>query len=230
MLISKIPLGDVTTNTSGDAERIQRIKDNGLACLSRLHGDVTWEDWMGVGAALKLITEETLVETDAIKWDPDNKRMVKEFSQRWEEYESGAGRNHKPLTPTERWALREVMSNPEISAWRSTLTGPEKRRLNHPNAVLNRFRAQRKTKASPAEDCKPSPQAKLKAANIELQEELHRMKKHGDGNVFTKNDTPKTIASVVIHTFDGLNNKTAKVEAVARELNTWIKQQKISAL
>ena len=154
---------------------------------------------------------------------------MKEFNARWEEYEAGAGRNHKPLSKQERWALREVMTNPEITAWRSTLTGPEKRKLNHPNAVLNRFRAQAKAKATSAEDRKPSPQAKLKAANIELQEELHRVKQHGDGNAFTRNDSAKTIAAVIIHTFDGLSNKTTMIEAIVRELNAFVKEQKMAA-
>ena len=82
---------------------------------------------------------------------------------------------------------------------------------------------------NPCGDRKPSPQAKLKAANIELQEELHRLRQHGDGNAFTKNDSAKAIAAVVIHTFDGLSNKTAKVEAIVRELNAWVKQQKMAA-
>ena len=33
------------TSTPGDEERKQRILDNGLGCLRRLHGDQTWEDW-----------------------------------------------------------------------------------------------------------------------------------------------------------------------------------------
>jgi hypothetical protein len=240
---SKVPLGDlplqagaccdstppahVITN-SGDVER-QRIKANGLACLGRLHGDMTWEDWMGAGAAMVIITGEALVEVGALKWDPNNKRLAKAFNVRWEEYEAGAGNNHKPLSKQERCALREIMGNPDISAWRSTLTGPEKRKLNYPKAVLARFKAQAKAKTTTAEDRAPSPQAKLKAANIELQEELHRLKQRGDGNAFTRTDSPKAIVTVIVGTFDGLANKTAKVEAIARELNSWMKQQKMAA-
>jgi hypothetical protein len=223
------PAAHVITNNPGDTERVQRIKANGLACLGRLHGDVTWEDWMGAGAALAIITEEALVEVGAFKWDPDNKRAIKGFNARWEEYEAGVGTNHKPLSKQERWALREVMTNPEISAWRAALTASEKRKLNHPNAVLNRFKAQAKAIAIPAEDRKPSLQAKLKAANIKLQEELHRLKQHGDGNSFSKNDGIKDIATAIIGTFDGLGNKTAKVEAIGRALIAFAKQQKMAA-
>ena len=216
-------------DTPDDAERAQRIKADGLQCLGRLHGDQTWEDWMGAGAAMAIITEEALVEVGALKWDPNNKRAVKEFNRRWDEYETGAGKNHKPLSKQERCALREILGNPEIAAWRGTLTSPEKRHLNHPKAVLSRFKAQAKAKAIPAANRKPSPQAKLKAANIELQEELYRLKQQSDGNAFTKNDTAKAIATAIIGTFDGMSNKTAKVDAIMRELYAWLKAQRMAA-
>lgn len=207
----------------------ERIKAEGLQCLGRLHGDLTWDDWLGVGAALEVITAEALAVVGAFKWESNNKRAVCEFNARWDLYEYSAGVNHKPLSKQERCALREVMVNPEISAWRSTLTGPEKRRLNHPNAVINRFKAQAKAKATPAETRKPSPFEQLKAANVGLQEELHQLKKSGDGNLFSKNDTPKAIATVIVRTFDGLGNKTAKVKAIVRELSAWVKAQKMAA-
>jgi hypothetical protein len=233
----KVPLGDLSSSTPGahvvtassDAGRVQRIKANGIACLGRLHGDVTWDDWLGVGEAMEIITDEALVEVGAFKWDPDNKRAVKAFNVRWEEYEAGGGRNHKPLSKQERSALREIMGKPAISAWRETLTGPEKRRLNYPKAVLNRFKAHAKAGATGSEDRKPSPFEQMKRNNIELQEEVHRLMRTGDGNAFTKNDNTKDIATAIIGTFDGLNNKTTKVEAIARELTAWVKQQKMAA-
>ena len=123
--------------------------------------------------------------------------------------------------------MREVVSNPAIATWRATLTDPEKRRLNYPKAVLARYKARAKAKAVPAEDKPLSPFAKERKANIELQEELHRLKRHGDGNAFTKDDSPKDIASTIIGAFDGLSNKTAKVEAITRELSAWVRKQKI---
>lgn len=212
--------------TPGDEDRIARIKQNGLGCLSQLHGDVTWEDWMGAGAAMEIITEETLAAVNATEWDPDNKQAVKEFKRRWEDYEAGVGRNHKPITKQERWALREVMSNPEIGAWRSTLTGPEKRRLNHPNAVINKWRRREKAKAIPAADKPLSHSAKLKAANIELQEELHQIKKNGDGNTFTKDSKAKEVAIAIIGTFEALPSRVSRVESIVRELQGWLKAQK----
>src|SRR5215510_8573648 len=128
------------TTTPGDEERKQRILANGLECLRRLHGDQTWEDWMGTGEAMMVITEDALTAVGATAWDKDNKKLVKEFNRRWDEYEAGAGSNQKPLSKQERASLRFVMTNPEVGAFRAGLTGPDKRRLNHPNAVINRWR------------------------------------------------------------------------------------------
>ena len=54
--------------------------------------------------------------------------------------ESQLGINQKPLSKQERCALREVMCNPETSAWRDTLDGMNRRKLNHPNKVIERWR------------------------------------------------------------------------------------------
>ena len=147
------------TSTPGDEERKQRILDNGLECLRRLHGDQTWEDWMGAGAALMIVTEEASAEVGASRWDKDNKRLVREFNRRWEEYEARLRSNYKPLTKQERWALREVMTNAEIGIWRGQLDGPEKRKLNHPNAVVNRWKASTRTH-EPRQMRQPSPALK----------------------------------------------------------------------
>ena len=211
--------------TAGDEERRQRIKANGLECLGRLHGDQTWEDWMGVAAAMEIITEEALAASGSFKWDANDRRAVKEFNMRWDEYEAGAGRNYKPLSKQERWAVREVTSNPEISAYRAGLTGPEKRRLNHPNAVINRWKAREKAKATPAADKPPSAFEKMKRTKVELQEELHKVRKNSDGSTLTKDTMPKDAAITIIGSFDGLPSKVSRIESIARELLAWVKAQ-----
>jgi hypothetical protein len=94
---------------------------------------------------MMVVTEEASAEVGASRWDKDNKRLVREFNRRWEEYEARLRSNYKPLTKQERWALREVMTNAEIGSWRVRLDGPEKRKLNHPNAVVNRWKASTRT-------------------------------------------------------------------------------------
>jgi len=178
--------------TPGDEERKARIKAHGQECLRRLKGDQTWEDWMGAGEALMVITEEAVVEIGASVWDGNNKRLVREFTERWDAYEAEAGSNYKPLTKQERWALREVMTNPEIGAFRGQLDGPIKRRLNHPNAVINKWKAN--TRAKEPKERKPSPPLsnalkeknkvieQLQARNAELEEEVAGRGKSDGGN------------------------------------------------
>jgi len=171
--------------TPGDEERKQNVLNHGRECLRRVKGDTTWEDWMGIGAALMVITEEAMKTVGVTAWNKDNKHLIREFNERWDEYEASAleqGSNQKPLSKQERWALREVMTNPEIGAWRSGLDGTNRRKLNHPNKVIERWR--RATQTSDKEPKKPSPSlsqalkdrdkviAELEARNTELGEEL----------------------------------------------------------
>jgi len=172
-------------STPGDEERKQNVLNHGRECLRRVKGDTTWEDWMGIGAALMVITEEAMKTVGVTAWNKDNKHLIREFNERWDEYEASAleqGSNQKPLSKQERWALREVMTNPEIGAWRSGLDGTNRRKLNHPNKVIERWR--RATQTSDKEPKKPSPSlsqalkdrdkviAELEARNTELGEEL----------------------------------------------------------
>ena len=171
--------------TPGDEERKERVLDHGRDCLRRVKGDTTWEDWMGIGAALMVITEGALAEVGVTVWDSNNKRLTMEFTRLWDEYEASAietGSNQKPLSKQERWALREVMTNPHIGGWRSTLDGVNRRKLNHPNKVIERWK--RATQTADKEPKKPSPSMsqalkernevidQLEARNRDLEEEL----------------------------------------------------------
>jgi hypothetical protein len=120
----------------------QRILAAGRDCLARLLNDQTYEDWRGVGAALLVITRQTLaeLELEAEDWDPDDKGLVREFDLNWRRYEAAAGSNHKPLSRTERWALRQLMTNPQIHAWRANLDPELQRSLTHPNTVVTAWK------------------------------------------------------------------------------------------
>lgn len=130
--------------TPGDLERRKVLKANGVAALRRLKGNQTYEDWRTVGEAMLVITEETLDDLGLDQWDENNRKLTREFTHRFENWEMEAGSNYKPLAKQERWALRELMTNPVYHAWYqdpANLTAPERRRLNHPNAIINRYKA-----------------------------------------------------------------------------------------
>jgi hypothetical protein len=155
--------------TPGDVERKQRVLENGLEALRRLKGDQTFEDWTTLGEAMMVITEEAIAEAGVEEWDEDNRALAKVFVRMWEEYERRAASNEKPLTKQERWALRFLMTHPEVRNWRDALPGPDKRRLNHPNAVINKWKAKTQVR-------QPSGKPTLRDSVVNLSEENEALK------------------------------------------------------
>jgi hypothetical protein len=127
------------------SEEQQIVLDLGLKALHRINADKTWDDWKQVGAALKVITEGAVAQAKSGPWHRDNKTAVRMFNGLWEHYEHSDGSNHKPLSSSERTQLRFVMDHPEVELWRDTLDGTKRRKLNHPNAVVNAWRAATQT-------------------------------------------------------------------------------------
>ena len=67
-------------------------------------------------------------ELNLIAWDANNKTLTREVTKQSEDWETTVG-NAPPLSKQERWALRELMTDPEYHKWRQTLTTSEQRRL-----------------------------------------------------------------------------------------------------
>ena len=190
----------------------------GQEAWCRLRSSTTWDDWKQVGKAHVIGRHKAMIEAGVNQ--PIGRRYNETFGTWQREF------GFENLDKGDRARLFEVMDHlAEIDDWLKTLITSERLRLNHPTTVLRKWKGSTAV-PDPNATPKPSPQANLKAANIELQEELHRLKRHGDGNAFTKDDNTKSIATAIIGTFDGLSNKTTKVEAIARELAAWVKQQK----
>jgi hypothetical protein len=123
----------------GYSKSTDSIDANACNALRRLKSDHTYEDWRSVGKKLMLITEAVMCEHQVTAWDQNDRKLVSEVSKRFENWENSVS-NAKPLTKQERWALRQLMSNADIHIYYMTLTGPERRRLNHPNAIINRWK------------------------------------------------------------------------------------------
>ena len=133
------PLSDGGYSESTNRDDEQRVDSNACDALRRLKSDHTYEDWRSVGKKIVLITEEVMRELQLSAWDPNNRALSREAAKRFENWENSVS-NAKPLTKQERWALRELMTNADIHTYYMTLTGPERRRLNHPNAIINRWK------------------------------------------------------------------------------------------
>jgi hypothetical protein len=176
-----------------------------------------FEDWMAIAEALEVGRTESMraAHTNV----PQGKR-----------YERVMGdwlRSHSfyVIDKSTRTHLLECLRyRAEIDRWRATLTETERFRFNHPHTVLRKWRA---ATPIPANESKPSPMAKLKAVNIELQQKLYRAERElsaGGGDLWTPNDTPDDIAAIMV---DKLSQY--KAERVARAILKTLNNKKTAA-
>jgi hypothetical protein len=165
----------MTYSTPGDEAHKRSILDHGIDALRRIHNDQTYEDWLTVGAALLVITEESCAEVSASGWNKDNKRLIAAFNRRWEAYNNRAlvaGTNQDPLTKQERAQLRVLMTTPEIGVWRSKQKPQKQRGLTHPNTIVNAWRAALKREDAELGAAQPGAQPTgLRAEVARLQQE-----------------------------------------------------------
>jgi hypothetical protein len=169
-------------STPGDIERKERIAQNAAEALRRIKSGQTYEDWRAIGHQMMVITEEVMNELALDEWDPDNKQLTREFTKRFEGWEATV-HNAKPISKQERWALRELMTNPDYHAFYTTeLVGPEQRKTNHPNKIIEKYKRKHPDPNKPKRERKPSdllsPALTEKNERIkELEEELASARK-----------------------------------------------------
>ena len=170
-------------STTGDAVRKARI---GADARDALRREQTYDDWRAIGQQLLVITEETLADLKLDHWDPDDRRLARMCTARFEKWqrEATAGSNARPLTKQERWALRELMTNHELHAWYMTLGGFERRRLNHPNAIINNYK---RTHPEPKQDGAEAPKAKP-TSNMHVEHAIDAVRDYVSGRDFAADE------------------------------------------
>jgi len=194
-------------DTRGDAQRRGLIKTRGIEALIRIKNNQTYEDWRMIGQALMVITEETLAAMGLAEWDQNNNKLKKEFSRRFEVWEVTAGDNRKPLTKQERWALRQIMTVPAYHDFYMTLTGPEQRKTNYPNAIIKKYKA-KQTPRTPRAPEKEMLKIELDQKNAHIAElEAAR----DDGDTYKVTDSPKDIAVQIVGRFQAYPGKARKI-------------------
>ena len=115
-------------------DREQATILHGQEAWQRLRDDHTWEDWKKVGAAhligrIWAIHEAHVNRTAGARYKAAFAAWLKKFG-------------FENLDKADRSRLFAVMDHlQEIEAWRATLTPAERLRLNHPSAVLRKWRA-----------------------------------------------------------------------------------------
>jgi hypothetical protein len=128
-----------------DDVRKARISSNAEQAYCRMQRGTTYEDWRMIGDQLMLITQEVLRKLGLVEWDKDDKKLVKAVNFLFEAWErdvltKNGLSNHRPIGKDERNKLRVLMTDPKYQDWYMTLTGDERRRLNHPTAVISKFK------------------------------------------------------------------------------------------
>ena len=122
----------------------------------RLRQDQTWEDWKHVGAAHLIGRSGAMHEAGVNR--PLGRRYKTAFAAWLKKF------GFENLDKADRSRLFVVMDHlQEIEAWRATLTPTERLRLNHPSAVL------RKWKSARNQNCRLSPIEKCRQENSALR-------------------------------------------------------------
>ena len=146
-----------------ERDRVSRL---GSEAWKRLKKCKDYNDWIKVGDALQVGREWAMSQAGTDK--PEGKGYnlcVSEYLQRYKIDDMDKG---------DRSRLFQMMDAlPQIEEWRRTLTLTERLKLNHPNAVLRKFKAAFEV-PDPSKPVKPG----LRESVAELSEENMQLKAH----------------------------------------------------
>ena len=108
------------------------IMQGRIAWARLRNGSKSWQDWVLVGHAL--LEGRAIGMRNAGTTSPAGRGYSDAFNE-WLTY------NRFDMSPSHRSKLLTAMGLlPEIEAWRATLTTRQRRRMNHPGAVLLNYR------------------------------------------------------------------------------------------
>ena len=111
-----------------------RVARQGTQAWKRLKKEKSWTDWLKVGEALQVGREWAMNQAGTNK--PEGKGYTIAFGEWLAKYKLD------DMDKGDRSRLFAVMDNlPMIEEWRQTLTLTERLKLNHPNAVLRKWKA-----------------------------------------------------------------------------------------
>ena len=164
-----------------DFDERERVCQAGTAAWRRLKKCKSWSDWLQVGEAI--LVGRDCAMNQALTNRPEGKAYNMAMSEWLQRYKLD------DMDKGDRSRLFEIMGNlANVEQWRSTLTLTQRLALNHPNAVLRKFKAAAEPARDPADkkptvretlaqvledgDGKDREIVELKARIVELEEEL----------------------------------------------------------
>jgi hypothetical protein len=208
-LVEAPPVADDELTRSTHPE--EAVLHRGREAWNRLRTNSTWEDWKAVGKA------HVIGQATAMRDAHVNKPKGRSYNAAFSAWARKFG--FEGLDKGVRSRLLDVMKHlVEIDAWLAKLPPAEQLKINHPNTVWRRWKA---ATAVPDPNAPPrvSPFEKLNDSIRTLQEENDRLKRSG-GDLWTPEDTPKSIARILV----GQLSKS-KAEKVAREILAALKEK-----
>lgn len=153
-----------------DRDRVSRL---GTEAWRRLKKTKDYHDWIKVGEALRCGREWAMNQAQTNK--PEGKGYNFAFGEWMQRYKMD------DMDKGERSRLFQMMDAlPQIEEWRRTLTLTERLKLNHPQAVLRKFKAAFEVpdKRKPAKPGLRDAVAELSEENMQLKSENERLKAH----------------------------------------------------
>jgi hypothetical protein len=184
-------------------DREQSTIVDGQEAWHRLGRDHSWENWRHVGAAL------LIGRSGAMRQAGVNRPVGRRYNVAFAAWLNKFG--FENLDKADRSRFFVVMDHlEEIEAWRATLTTTERFRLNHPSAVLRKWKSanaisrNQNSRLSPIEKCWQEISV-LKQDNSRLRRECERF----GGDLWDPADRPEDIATVMVAKLS--KNKAAAV-------------------
>jgi hypothetical protein len=128
------------------ADRDNHIK-RGQEAWKRHKNDATWLDWLAIGQALSIGRQDAMAAASTNR--PSGSAYNAAFGAWLERH------GFHEIDKGDRSRLFDVMDNlPAIEQWRGTLASTLRLRLNHPNSVLRKWKAE--TVVKPPKEPKPT--------------------------------------------------------------------------
>jgi hypothetical protein len=155
-----------------DRDRVSRL---GTEAWKRLKKTKDYNDWLKVGEALTVGREWAMNQAQTNK--PEGKAYNMAFGEWMMRYKL------HDMDKGDRSRLFQVMEAlPMIEEWRRTLTLTERLKLNHPNAVLRKWKAAFEVpdKAKPAKPSLRDSVAELSEENLHLKGENVRLEAYAE--------------------------------------------------
>jgi hypothetical protein len=173
-------------------DREQATVLRGQEAWDRLCRDHTWEDWKQIGAALQIGRSGAMHKAGINR--PVGRRYKAVFSAWLKKF------GFEKLDKADRSRLFAVMDHlQEIETWRGTLTLTKRLHLNHPSAVLRKWRSA--NAISHNQNCRLSPLEKCRQDTRTLKQEIFRLRRECErlgGDLWDPADRPEDIATVMV--------------------------------